>query len=66
MIGPEKDRLYINREGLSLELLGPINYGVIVCLKVSYRPDGFLLLLRFEMLLRLYFGRMAADQGEQQ
>jgi hypothetical protein len=45
MIGPQKDWLYIDREGLSLELLGPINYGVIVRLKISHRPDGFLLLL---------------------
>jgi hypothetical protein len=66
MIAPEKDRLYINRERFPLELLWPINYGVIVRLKINYRPDGFLLLLRFEMLLRLYFGGMAADQGEQQ
>lgn len=66
MIGPQKNRLYIDREGLSLKLLGPIDYGVVMCLKVRYRSGGFLMLLFLELPLRFIFGRMAPDHRKQE
>ena len=66
MIGSQKYRLYIDGEGLPLDLLGPIYNSVEMCSKVCRRFDCFLALLLFELPLCLLFGGMASNQSKNQ